>query len=146
IVHGLTDSARLACFGAALWGILPVQEGTLGWYSVYGHALVATCTLLVLWGLVRATNGAPTSRWAPLGWTLLLLAGATSFGVGIGVAFAMPLVVWCLLPPAPLRRRTFTAFLVLALLLPVIYAGAENLYATLYGRLPTSRLLIALLW
>jgi hypothetical protein len=54
LVRGLTGSASLACFGAALWGILPAHEGTIGWYSAYGHALASTFVLLVLLGVVRA--------------------------------------------------------------------------------------------
>jgi hypothetical protein len=143
IIRDLTASARLACFGAALWGVLPVQEGTLGWYSVYGHAVTATCTLLVLAGLARAAAGRPVRAAAPLLWTLLLLAGATSFGVGIGVAFAMPVVALLLLPASPLRRRTVLVFAALAIALPFVYFRLERLYVELYGGVPPSLMLTA---
>ena len=141
IIRDLTGSARLACFGAALWGVLPVQEGTLGWYSVYGHAVAATCTFLVVSALARAAAGRPVHRLAPLLWTALLLAGATSFGVGIGVAFAMPLVALLLMPPSPLRRWTVLLFSALALALPFLYFRLERLYVELYGGLPPSLML-----
>src|SRR5262249_25136181 len=53
IIRALTDSARLACFGSALWGMLLVHEQTLGWFSVHGQALATTFTLGVLLGIVR---------------------------------------------------------------------------------------------
>ena len=48
LVRVLTGSATLACFGAVLWGTSPLQEGTLGWYTAYGHVLATTVMLLVL--------------------------------------------------------------------------------------------------
>src|SRR5262249_57351468 len=39
LLRALTASVLLACFGAALWGMSPLQAGTLGWYSVYGQVL-----------------------------------------------------------------------------------------------------------
>src|SRR6185295_2769935 len=41
----LTQSARLACFGSALWGISPIHDGTIGWLSVYGQVIVAAVLL-----------------------------------------------------------------------------------------------------
>src|SRR5262245_59929218 len=32
VIHAATDSAMLACFGAALWGSSPVHVETLTWY------------------------------------------------------------------------------------------------------------------
>src|SRR5262245_33602099 len=38
-VRRVTGSASLACFGAVMFAVSPANAGTLGWYSVYGHAL-----------------------------------------------------------------------------------------------------------
>jgi hypothetical protein len=143
IIRDLTDSVRLACFGSALWGILPVHEGALGWYSVYGHVLAATFTCWVLHDLVRVARGRPIRRLTLLRWTLLLLAAATSFGVGIGTASVMPLVALLLLPASPARTRIVLVLAALAGALPFLYFGLQRLYVDLYGGLPSSLLLVA---
>jgi hypothetical protein len=74
VVRRLTGSARLACFGATLWGIAPAHEGSLGWYAVYGHVLVATLLLVVLGGMARrAAAPAPLAVPQLSGWCGLLL-------------------------------------------------------------------------
>src|SRR5262249_2860027 len=83
VVRRLTGSAKLACFGASLWGTLPVDEAALTWYSVYGQVLAGMLLLAVLSGLTGAAERGRARRAAPLTWALLLLAAATSFGVGL---------------------------------------------------------------
>lgn len=117
----------------ALWGILPVHQAALGWYSVYGHALAATFTLFVLAGIVRAARGGPVHPLSPLVWLLLLFAAASSFGVGIGTACAMPVVALLLLPASAVRWRVVIPLAVGALVLPWLYLGLHALYAELYG-------------
>src|SRR5437867_4382371 len=53
VIRLLTRSPALACFGATLWGSAAVNEGSLGWYAVYGHVLAGTGLLLVLDGIAR---------------------------------------------------------------------------------------------
>jgi hypothetical protein len=133
LVRLVTDSARLASFGAALWGISPSNEGTLGWYSVYGHVLVATALLLILHQAQRlATRGCPQSRtqwW----WCALALGAATSFGTGIVVALLLPFVLLLLLPGWPARswRRPPLASLLIAV--PALYVSSNLLYTRLSG-------------
>src|SRR5438105_9947958 len=94
IVHTVTRSAPLACLAAAHWGTCPANEGALGWIAGSSNAMVATTTLAVLYDAVRAA-------WRPMGvglaraalWGALLLAGAQSFGTGLGVALAAPVVL-----------------------------------------------------
>jgi hypothetical protein len=96
IVHTVTRSAPLACLAAAAWGTCPVNEGALGWIAASGNVMVATTTLAVLRDAVRAVwrdTGFGIARSAL--WAGLLLAGAESFGTGLGVAIAAPvLVAW----------------------------------------------------
>ena len=51
---------RLACFGALLWAASPLNEGSLGWFSVYGHVLVATFLLWVMLRVQRAAISTPS--------------------------------------------------------------------------------------
>lgn len=137
IIRELTDSAHLACLGAALWGMLPGHDGVLGWYSVYGHALAATFTLAVLFAIVRVAGGHRSHVLAPLLWVMLLLAAATSFGVGIGAAVAMPVAALLLVPAAYGRLRIALVLGAFAVAMPFIYLSLRALSTQLYGGLPS---------
>src|SRR5262245_11405923 len=122
VLRAVTASALLACFGAALWGMLPLHVGTLGWYSVYGHALAVTTTLLVLHALAHlASAGGPLRLRTASAWIALLLVGTTFFGVGLGVALAFPLVVFLMVPDAWRQRDPRTALLLLPIVTLVLY-------------------------
>jgi len=136
VIRLFTGSARLACLGAALWGMSPLHEGALAWYSVYGQVVAGALVLWILRGLARLAEGAPLSRFAPLRWSLLLIAASASFGVGIGIALLFPALPWLLLPPSRDRARLATAFAAVALLVPLLYAGVRQLYLSLYGGAP----------
>src|SRR5262245_23453548 len=124
LLHALTASALLACFGAALWGMSPLQEGTLGWYSVYGQVLAVTAMLLVLHSLARlAAAGLPLRSRTACMWLVLLLLGTTCFGVGIGVALTFPIALFLLLPDAWRRRGPRAAFVALPVVTLALYFG-----------------------
>ena len=97
----------LACFGAMLWGTCPTLAGALGWYSVYPWVLLTTLVLSVLWSFGRLLRtGAPLSSRTAVVWVAVLAAGATCFGMGLGIAAAFPLVVAVALPRSQLPRRS----------------------------------------
>ncbi|MBX3026815.1 hypothetical protein KF840_18055 [bacterium] len=132
VIRRLAGSDRLACLGAVLWGTSPVLEAALGWLAVYGQVLVATATFCLLWHLARLADGARASAWAPVGWALLLLAAVTSFGVGIGIALAMPLAAWLILPPGPTRRAAVPTMAGVALATVATYVVISR-YVALRG-------------
>jgi hypothetical protein len=113
LVARLAASARLAFLVAALWGTMPLNEGTLGWYSVYGQVLLTT---VVLGLLLRVTGRARHGAAVPLAevaiWYATMLLATTLFGVGIGMAIVLPVAITLVLPagrlPAPARRLLFT--------------------------------------
>jgi len=110
----------LACFGAMLWGACPALVGALGWYSVYGQVLLTTLVLCVLWSLGRVVrSGRALSTRVALLWTAVLAAGSTSFGTGLGVAAAFPVIVALVLPAGRLTRRS-ALVLVLGAVLTVV--------------------------
>jgi hypothetical protein len=132
VLRTLTRSPTIACFGAALWGTSPLCVGTLAWYSVYGHVLVATILLLVLRQLARlAEDGAPPGTRTASLWYGLLLAGTTCFGVGIGVALAFPFVLFLLLPRAWSFRRLRATWLLLPVVTLALYFAFRRLYPLL---------------
>jgi hypothetical protein len=57
VVRLFTQSPYVACFGASLWGIAPLNESAIGWYSVFGQVLVATVMLIMLYQLGRVAAG-----------------------------------------------------------------------------------------
>lgn len=123
VVVLLSGSARLACFGATLWGICPQHAATLGWYSVYGQVLVGTALLVILWQALRvATRGGPVSRRRTWLWYALALMAATSFGNGLGVAVALPLALWLMLPSSHRAVTGQRPLISLVLVVPTLYA------------------------
>jgi hypothetical protein len=132
VLRALTASGMLASFGAALWGTSPAHVGTLGWYSVYGQALVATALLVALEGVTRLarTGDGPSARAAGT-WYVLLLLSSACFGVGIGVAIAFPTVLFLLLPAAWHRRRIRMVFLTLPLATVAFYLSDRYVAALL---------------
>ncbi len=145
VIRRLTGRDGIAVFGATAWGIAPAHEGTLGWYSVYGQVLTATCLLLVLVAVVRRWRSGEGPRLADaVRWGLLLLGGAACFGVGIGVALVFPAVVLLLFAG---RQGSRAARIGLVAALPVAvvgtYWGAQKLYAYWYGY-PADQAVLAL--
>jgi len=133
LLRALAASDRLACFGAALWGTAPVTEGTIGWYSVYGHALATAALLLVLVGVVRAGQRGSVAAAELTLWAMLVFVGSTSFGVGLAFAVLLPLIAWLLLPPGAVRRRAVWLLSATAVAVPVLYLAARRIAASHYG-------------
>jgi hypothetical protein len=144
LARRLTGSALGACLGAVLWGTSPLCPGTLGWYSVYGQVLVATILLFVV---ERVASLAEGEGWVPtrvaLGWYTLMLAAATSFGTGIGVALVFPLVVVLLLPSVLRQRGVCLGLGSLVVAVPLGYYGFQRIYYHFTGPPPMSEAVIA---
>ena len=124
----LTESRLTACFGATLWGVSPAHGETLGWFSVIGHVMVATALLCVLLGIARAgAQPAPAKRLGVrlAAWALLIVAASGCFGVGLGIAMAMPVIAFLLLPPGSGRRRTVASLVLAAAVVVVLYQALK---------------------
>ena len=144
LIRLMTGSALLASFGAALWGSTPFNEGSLGWYSVYGHVLVATALLLILCQAERlAARGRTPGRRTQWWWYALALVAATSFGTGIAIALLLPFILALLLPGwrsshrLPLRSLLVTV--------PILFIALNALYLRLVGTDPIAPPWMALL-
>jgi hypothetical protein len=130
IVRAFTGSDVLAAFGATAWGTSPLNVGTLAWYSVYGQVLVATALLLALDGVARHwRDGTAPSAGAVLGWSAIMVAGATCFGVGIGTAMVFPIAVFLLLPSTRGRGAARWILLSLPVVTGALYVAFGYLYA-----------------
>jgi len=134
VIQVLTASSLLASFGAALWGMSPLHEGTLGWYSVYGQVLVATCALVILYQALRgAAEGEPPRRATRAVWYVLALAAASSFGTGTGIAIVLPVVLGLLLPAHAGGWKGRLPLLSLVVVVPVFYVAQIWAYQYLSG-------------
>jgi hypothetical protein len=94
----LTRSPALGAFAGVLWGASHLQNGALGWYSVYGQVVAGTLFLVVLDRVLASPGEEPIRPRAAALWATLLVLGATCFGVGISLALAAPFVIFLLLP------------------------------------------------
>src|SRR5262245_43446596 len=121
LVRRLTGSARIACVGALLFAVCPANDGALGWYSAYGHALAATFVLVALLLLTpRRDESAPLSTRTAIAVACCMLAASQSFGTGVAAAVPTPLVAP--FPPAPTFRNRGAAAALLAV--PVLVGVA----------------------
>jgi hypothetical protein len=134
VVHVLTGSPRLACFGAALWGMSPLDEGALSWLSVYGQVVTATAILIILYRVAAAAErGGDPSRIERAVWYGLALVAMLSFGGGIAAALTLPLVIALLLPRSDAGLR-IPPLSTLWVVLPALYLLNNLAYCWLSGR------------
>lgn len=137
VVLRLTGDRALACSAAVLWGTTPALEGALGWYSVYGQVLLTTVVLVLLASLGSLLDeGRALDTRRAAWWGGLLVVGGASFGTGLGIAAAFPLVV-LLAVPASKRPRGGVVLLALAPVLTFV------LYAILRSILPAPPIVFA---
>jgi len=92
--------------------VAPTNQGTLGWYSVHGHALAAAAVLGALILVTpREDDASPLAVRPALVVGGLMLVASQCFGTGSGVALAFPAVV-LLLRPATLRAPASSGVIV----------------------------------
>lgn len=146
-VRRLTRSAMLAGLAAALWGTLRINEGTLGWYAVYGQVFATTTVLVVLLRLAQAVDRGAVSTREVLAWCTLLLLGTVSFGSAVPVAFVLPVIVWLVLPRTAVPATAWRVLWALPVVLPLAYAAVYGLYVLAYGHDDKQApLLFSLMW
>lgn len=127
-IRRFTASAAIACVGAILFGTCPAAQGSLGWYAVYGHVLATTCLLLILADASRHAGGGPyPSAARRRTWGVLALVGLMSFGVGFGIALALPFALQLILPQAG-RRHRLPPLWPLLIVAPLLYVGVHVAY------------------
>src|SRR5262249_47986110 len=68
-------------------------------------------------------------------WPLTPLLASTSFGVGIGVTFAAPVVFYLLLPASKRRTQLVLVLCIVAAAIPFMYRGLVALHRSMSGSL-----------
>src|SRR5215475_5328306 len=124
----------LVLYNVAFWTMFQLfgtDPRGYGWTVILTHllntflVLLTTLVLSVLWSLERVRRGgAPLSAATAVVWVVVLAAGATSFGTGLGVAAAFPVVVALALPVSQLPRRSLLVLAVGAVVTVLGYALA----------------------
>jgi hypothetical protein len=133
VIRTTTARPVLAALVGLLWGTAPMLEGTIGWLSVHGQVVAATILLAVLADVAQlAAAGRDVSLGRAAVWWIVLLAGTTCFGVGIGVAAAFPLAAWLLLGRA-LRPRPLALLACLPPAALALYAACNVIHVQVYG-------------
>lgn len=132
----LSRDAIAACVTACLWGTAAVHQEAIGWFSVYGQLLAVVVLAWMLLRLADVRSGGAFGARSVVVCGVLVLVVATSFGVGLGIAFGLPVIVAVLLPPSPNRRRVIAAFAVIAVLALLLYSSLIRLSWALYGPFP----------
>ena len=99
LIHLLIEKPSLAAAGTMVWGISPVNYGTMGIYCTYGQVLVCFLFLLFLYDLLRVEKKKMLfSLSIGIRWSIYLFLMATSFGNGLAIAclspFAIVIVLW----------------------------------------------------
>jgi hypothetical protein len=134
IVVVLTKRPALAAFGAALFGMSPFGEGSIGWMSVNGHVILTAAVLAVVLDVSKATRDPAhlTRRVLARDFILLLVAG-TSFGTGFAAALAFGVVV-AIWDPIPAQRlRVIGHYGAVALAAVLLYFATITLYGEAGG-------------
>lgn len=137
VIDRFTGRTLLATIGATWWGCSPMVSGTIGWFAVYGHALVGTCVLWILYDLAGfARSNETPSLPVRIRWVLLLLAAAGSFGVGLAIGMVFFVVCGLILPRTSNNRAVARGFIALVVLLPLAYLCVQVLHHWLSARPP----------
>jgi hypothetical protein len=134
IIKYLTQKEYLAVFGAALWGISPINQGSLGWYSAYAHVISATWIFWVLFDVVRIKYGALAfGKVVLIKWYLVLMLAAASYGTGLAIASLFAPVVWFLLADHEERTKITIRLLPLVVVIPSLYLLSHWIYNMISG-------------
>jgi len=132
IVDVSSGRSELALLAALFWGMSGLAQGSVGWYSVYGHVLATAFSLWFLVDVARVARGEREfSRWVAVRWNALMLAAATSFGTGIAVAMLAAPATYLLMGGHPRRRPAALSLCALPLLIPILYVAVHWIHAQL---------------
>jgi hypothetical protein len=127
-ILALTGRPGVALLASGLWAVAPIQHGVVGWYSAFGHQLTLLFLLIVLRGVARCRRACTPPGIPRIAvWYGLLLLGACSYGVGIGLAVVSGPAIYLLLRDVPHGARTAVCFGTLAIVTPLLYTGLRLL-------------------
>ena len=137
VIRLFTGRSGLALFCSALWGINPIHQGVLGFFSAYGIILVVLFLLLILndIGMIKCGQ-ARSDLFMVIRWNIFLIAASISYGTGIALALGFWLISWFFLPDAKNRRIVALGLTPLMFAVPLIYFGLGYVYSNVSNKHP----------
>ncbi len=129
VIDTYTESRPAAVFGATLWGACPLQAASIGYYTVYGHLMVAAIMLVVLWQAARAGRDGRAPGTALIAtWYGGAILAMLSYGSGVFFAITLPFVLALLLRGSSARWRWRVPLISLLVVVPILYFALNRLY------------------
>ena len=129
IIHLLTGKPSLAAAGTMIWGICPVNYGTMNIYCTYGQVLVGFFFLLFLYDLLRIEK---RNLFFSLGiavrWSIYLILMATSFGTGLAIGCLVPLIIVIILWKTDKKWEMAAAMLPVIAVILVLFIFKDSIY------------------
>ena len=139
VLRYITGRCLLAAFVAAFWGMCPINQGALSWFTVFGHVHATTFLLLLLFEIAKLNAGERTMhRGTIFRWYIYLFCMGTSWGIGLPIATFSALIAWLLLNDTHQRNMALRGLLPLVILMPLIYVGANFIYTEI-SALPSEK-------
>jgi hypothetical protein len=129
IIHLLTGKPSLAAAGTMIWGICPVNYGTMNIYCTYGQVLVGFIFLLFLYDLLRAEKGILLfSLGIAVRWSIYLFLMATSFGSGLAIACLSPIMIIIILWKTDKKWEMAASMLPVIAIILVLFIFKDSIY------------------
>jgi hypothetical protein len=137
VIRLFTGRSGLALFCSALWGINPIHQGVLGFFSAYGIMLVVLFLLLILndIGMIKCGQARP-DLFMVIRWNIFLIAASISYSTGIALAMGFWLISWFFLSDDKNRRIVALGLTPLMAAVPLIYFGLGYVYSNVSNKHP----------
>jgi hypothetical protein len=134
IIYLLTDKPLIAAAGMMIWGICPVNYGTLGWYSAYGQVLVCFFFLLLLYDLLRIEKGKILfSMNITIRWSIYFFLMATSLGNGLAIACLLPVAIVIILWKNDKKWEIALSMLPVIVVILLLFILKDSIYYSFSG-------------
>jgi hypothetical protein len=134
VILFFTGKRNIALFFSTLWGISPINQASLGWFSAFGYVIVVTFLLLILLDIGRIKTAAMKPHPVMfIKWLIILLLSSLTFGVGMSITMSFFMVSWLLLYETKYRIKTTLFLIGVATTVPITYLCLMHLYSRISG-------------
>lgn len=136
LIYVLTGKSSYAAIGSTIWGICPVNYGTIGWYAAYGHVLVGSLILLFLYDLLKTIKREEVLSFSlSLRWSTYCLLMASSYGFGLVAACLAPILIVIIFWEKHEKTKIALSMLPVILLILLLYFFKDSIYHFLSGEM-----------
>lgn len=137
VILFFTGKRNIALFFSTLWGISPINQASLGWFSSFAYVIVVNFLLLILLDIGRIkTGGVKPHPIMFIKWMIILILSSLTAGVGMSITMGFVIVSWFLLYETKYRIKTTLFSIVVAITVPITYLCLLHLYTKISGISP----------